>query len=90
MDLRIGNNGYAAAAAGIGQAAEAAKAAETAGARRMAGGGFTVTELPERGAVDALETMQVPESALRRDDALGKLVNEAFSLPPPPMPNFID
>ena len=30
----------------------------------------------------------VEESALTRDDALGKLVNSAFSLPPPPMPAF--
>ena len=30
----------------------------------------------------------VPESALRRDDALGRLFTAAFSLPPPPMPAF--
>ena len=30
----------------------------------------------------------IPESALTRDDALGQLVASAFSLPPPPMPNF--
>lgn len=30
----------------------------------------------------------VPESALRRDDDIGKLVSAAFSLPPPPMPDF--
>lgn len=30
----------------------------------------------------------IPESALVRDDALGKLVCEAFSLAPPPMPDF--
>lgn len=30
----------------------------------------------------------VPDSALRRDDALGRLFSAAFSLPPPPMPAF--
>lgn len=32
----------------------------------------------------------VPDEALSRDDALGRLVNAAFSLPPPPMPAFTD
>lgn len=31
----------------------------------------------------------VPASELRRDDALGQLVNSVFTLPPPPMPNFL-
>ena len=30
----------------------------------------------------------VPESALLRDDDLGRLVASAFNLPPPPMPAF--
>ena len=42
--------------------------------------------------VDALQRSEpvadVPDAALGRDDALGKLVNAAFSLPPPPMPTF--
>lgn len=33
--------------------------------------------------------LDVPESALSRDDDLGALVAKAFNLPPPPMPNFI-
>lgn len=32
----------------------------------------------------------VPASALVRNDALGSLVNSAFSFPPPPMPAFGD
>ena len=32
----------------------------------------------------------VPDAALDRDDALGKLMNAAFNLPPPPMPAFTD
>lgn len=30
----------------------------------------------------------VPDAVLSRDDALGRLVGEAFNLPPPPMPDF--
>ena len=30
----------------------------------------------------------VSDAALDREDELGKLVNSAFSLPPPPMPAF--
>jgi len=44
--------------------------------------------------VDALAsaepTAEVPESALTRDDALGKLVNSAFAFEAPPMPTFVD
>ncbi len=33
-------------------------------------------------------TEDIPESALRRDDALGKLFSAVFTLPAPPMPLF--
>lgn len=35
-------------------------------------------------------TADVPESALTRDDELGKLVNAAFGLQAPPMPSFVE
>ena len=42
--------------------------------------------------VDALRSSEpvaeVPDAALSRDDAIGKLVTAAFNLPPPPMPAF--
>ena len=38
------------------------------------------------GLASAEPTANVPESALTRDDELGKLVNSAFCLPAPPMP----
>lgn len=42
--------------------------------------------------LDALASSEpvaaVPDSALARDDALGKLMQTAFNLPPPPMPAF--
>ena len=36
--------------------------------------------------LDAAE--EVPETALRRDDALGRLMASVFALPAPPMPAF--
>ena len=41
------------------------------------------------GLVDAEPVAEVSDADLRRDDALGKLVNAAFDLPPPPMPSFV-
>jgi len=32
--------------------------------------------------------VEIPDEVLRRDDALGKLFDQAFSLPAPAMPNF--
>jgi hypothetical protein len=46
---------------------------------------LTVTEARVSGD-EAVEA--VPDSALRRDDALGRLFSAAFALPPPPMPAF--
>lgn len=36
--------------------------------------------------IDDVES--VPDSALDRNDALGRLISSVFSLPPPPMPAF--
>ena len=47
----------------------------------------------DRGAdaiASAEPTADVPESALTRDDELGKLVNAAFGLQAPPMPSFVE
>ena len=40
------------------------------------------------GLVSAEPTFEVPESELRRDDALGNLVNSAFNFQAPPLPDF--
>ena len=40
------------------------------------------------GLASAEPTAAVPESALSKDDALGKMVSAAFNLQAPPMPNF--
>ncbi len=49
-------------------------------------GGVTVSE----GVADAMDisAASIPESALGRDDDIGRLVGRAFGLPPPPMPDF--
>ena len=43
-----------------------------------------------RGVSSAEPVFDVPDSALSRDDALGKLVTAAFNFQPPPMPAFTD
>ena len=42
------------------------------------------------GLASAEPVADVPDEALSRDDALGKLVLAAFSMPPPPMPAFAE
>lgn len=59
--------------------------ADAAPAKETGRPALTVTEARVSGD-EAVEA--VPESALRRDDALGRLFTAAFSLPPPPMPAF--
>lgn len=39
---------------------------------------------------EEIAAAEIPDSALTRDDSLGKLVGQAFNLPPPPMPAFQD
>ena len=40
------------------------------------------------GLASAEPVADIPDAALSRDDALGRLVNAAFNIPPPPMPAF--
>lgn len=79
MDISFNPRGIPVAPGAVTPRAESAPAK---GADRPA---LTVTEALVSGdaAVEA-----VPESALRRDDELGRLFSAAFSLPPPPMPAF--
>ena len=49
----------------------------------------TITNAP-RGVSSAEPVFDVPDSALSRDDALGKLVTAAFNFQPQPMPSFTD
>ena len=59
--------------------------ADAASAKEAARPALTVSEARVAGD-EAVEA--VPESALRRDDAFGRLFSAAFTLPPPPMPAF--
>lgn len=65
-------------------------ASGTAGAPKSSAGiparFFTITESAV--SPEDVGAAGIPEVALSRDDALGRLVGEAFSLPPPPMPDF--
>ena len=60
----------------------ASKDAET----RPASNGLTITS--RETAPGEISAANIPESALVRDDALGKLFSSAFILPAPPMPEF--
>lgn len=46
------------------------------------------SDIKSAGLAAAEPVAEVPESALSRDDELGRIVNAAFSLPMPPMPSF--
>ena len=60
-------------------------AGDTAAAKGASRPALVVTDA----RIDATEaTEAVPETELRRDDALGKLFSAAFTLPAPPMPAF--
>ena len=47
---------------------------------------LTITEAVA--APEDIAAAEIPDAALSRDDALGKLVGAAFSLPPPALPDF--
>jgi hypothetical protein len=47
---------------------------------------LTITE--STASPEDIAAAEIPDAALSRDDALGRLVGEAFNLPPPPMPAF--
>lgn len=91
MDINFTNNnfvnfgvghetqGAAPAAGGQKVAAEAAKPTPKDNATKL-----------QQASLDALQESEpvtkVPDSALSRDDDLGRLVSAAFNLPPPPFP----
>ena len=92
MEINLNNNGLS----GIGMgretmganAIDTGNAAKGVGAERETKNAVTFTDSRKAELVSAEPISDVPDDALSRDDALGKLVNAAFSLPPPPMPAF--
>ena len=93
MEINLNSNGFgnigigrdAPGANGVGAGVEP-KGADVKPVSRDA---VTFTNAPTDLA-SAEPVADVSDAALNRDDALGKLVNSVFNLPPPPMPAFAD
>ena len=66
---------------GVGGTAEESPKASRTAANLTVGKGLDALSSAE-------PTAEISADALSRDDDLGKLVNAAFSLPAPPMPDF--
>ena len=97
MEINLNSNGFG----NIGMGRESFDATtigagnETKGASGIGVGHgmhdkVTFTRAQPSGIASAEPVADVPETALSRDDELGKLMNAAFHLPPPPMPSFSD
>ena len=90
MEINLGKIGEG---IGIGREAFETKAAEVK-ATDMSEATRAAANLSITGGAVSIASGEpvgtVPESALRRDDEIGKLVSTAFNLAPPPMPDFAD
>ena len=95
MEINLSNNGFGNVGIGRNMPDAApvdakAEAKDTSRASHLTS--FSVSNLSSRekpsGLASAEPVTAVSDEALVRDDALGKLVNAAFNLPPPPMPAF--
>lgn len=97
MEINLNSNGFG----NIGMGRESFDAApvgagsETKGASGIdAGRGthdkVTFTRAQPSSIASSEPVTDVPDAALDRNDELGKLMNAAFNLPPPPMPSFSD
>lgn len=82
MNIEIHNNpGTLTQMVGAVDTANSTAVAESSNVLKGNDKGLTVSEGMNASAVES-----VPDSALDRDDLLGRLVNAAFNLPPPPIP----
>jgi len=95
MEINLNSNGFG--NIGMGRetldahavgAANGAKGASGMDAAREKQDKVTFTRVQPSSVASSEPVADVPDVALDRDDALGKLVNAAFNLPPPPMPAF--
>ena len=95
MEINLNSNGFG--NIGIGResfdATSVGAGSETKGASGIdVGRGthdkVTFTRTQPSNIASSEPVADVPDAALDRDDALGKLMNAAFNLPPPPMPTF--
>ena len=95
MEINLNNTGFGNVGMGretletntIG-AGNATKEATGLDAKREAHDKVIFTRAQSVSIASAEPVADVPDAALLRDDELGKLVNAAFNLPPPPMPTF--
>ena len=91
MEINLNSNGFG--NVGIGRDMPGANAVgagdepKNVGSKPVARDAVTFTNAPT-GLASAEPVSDIPDAALVRDDALGRLVNSAFSFPPPPMPTF--
>ena len=97
MEINLNSNGFG--SIGMGReafdanavgAGDATKGAAGIDAKRETQDNVIFTRAQPSDIASSEPVADIPETALSRDDALGKLVNAAFSLPPPPMPAFTD
>ena len=84
--IRMGNDAFGPTGIGAGRETQGTSSVDAGRETRDA---VTITNAPS-GLASAEPVADIPDAALSRDDALGKLVSAAFSLPPPPMPAFVD
>jgi len=89
MEINLNAGRFAQTAMDTAEAAHTKTVAADRQAVLRPGNAFARISGTEHNPLAASEPiMEVPSSALARDDALGRLVNAAFNLPPPPAPQF--
>lgn len=84
-NIGIGRETLGANAVGAGNAATGAAGVDAGHGKQDK---VTFTHAQSANIASSEPVADVPDEALARDDALGRLMNAAFDLPPPPMPAF--
>lgn len=95
MEINLNSNGFGSIgigrgmseATGIGSGHETTDAAQSSRAKSLHVSNLS-SGIQSAGLASAEPVGKVPEEALSREDELGRLMNAAFNLPPPPMPSF--
>ena len=84
-NIGMGRESFDATTVGAGSETKGASGIDAARGMRDK---VTFTRVQSSDISSSEPVADVPDAALDRDDALGKLMNAAFNLPPPPMPTF--
>ena len=84
-NIGMGRESFDATTVGAGSETKGASGIDAARGMRDK---VTFTRVQSSDIASSEPVADVPDAALDRDDALGKLMNAAFNLPPPPMPSF--